>query len=371
MTNRHDFADLSALVFEWSYQVDGETVEAGTLNVPALAAGESTDVKLPEPPAETRGAESGWTVRALLAGDTAWAAKGHVVAWGQVPAADRAVPSVTPTAGPVPGERLITLGPASFDARTGAPRAIGGVTVEGLELDVWRATTDNDDGTEWRTGIQYSALWRKLGLHRMRHRLVSVEPGEDALTVRTRVAPAAAEVGLSTVYRWTSDGERLRLTVSVTPEGEWTLPLPRLGVRLGLPGSTDRVRWFGGGPGEAYPDTRSASMTGRWESSVDELQTPYVRPQENGARADVRWVELGGLRVEGDPEFWFSARRWTTEQLDAASHLTDLKTGDTVWVNLDHGLHGVGSQSCGPGPLPQYHLRAEPTEFSFVFSVIG
>ncbi|WSQ12631.1 DUF4981 domain-containing protein [Streptomyces sp. NBC_01231] len=371
VTNRHDFADLSALVFEWSYQVDGETVEAGTLNVPALAAGESTDVKLPEPPAETRGAESGWTVRALLAGDTAWAAKGHVVAWGQVPAADRAVPSVTPTAGPVPGERLITLGPASFDARTGAPRAIGGVTVEGLELDVWRATTDNDDGTEWRTGIQYSALWRKLGLHRMRHRLVSVEPGEDALTVRTRVAPAAAEVGLSTVYRWTSDGERLRLTVSVTPEGEWTLPLPRLGVRLGLPGSTDRVRWFGGGPGEAYPDTRSASMTGRWESSVDELQTPYVRPQENGARADVRWVELGGLRVEGDPEFWFSARRWTTEQLDAASHLTDLKTGDTVWVNLDHGLHGVGSQSCGPGPLPQYHLRAEPTEFSFVFSVIG
>ncbi|CAM5432423.1 beta-galactosidase OS=Streptomyces alboniger OX=132473 GN=CP975_28640 PE=3 SV=1 [Streptomyces alboniger] len=370
VTNRHDFADLSALVFEWSYQVDGETIEAGTLNVPALAPGESVDVKLPEPPAETRGAESGWTVRALLADDTAWATKGHVVAWGQVPAAARPVPSVTPTAGPVPGERLITLGPASFDARTGAPRAIGGVTVEGLELDVWRATTDNDDGTEWRTGIQYSALWRKLGLHRMRHRLVSVEPGEDALTVRTRVAPAAAEVGLSTVYRWTSDGERLRLTVSVTPEGEWTLPLPRLGVRLGLPGSTDRVRWFGGGPGEAYPDTRSASMTGRWESSVDELQTPYVRPQENGARADVRWVELGGLRVEGDPEFWFSARRWTTEQLDAASHLTDLKAGDTVWVNLDHGLHGVGSQSCGPGPLPQYLLRAEPAEFSFVFSVV-
>ncbi|MFI1163513.1 hypothetical protein ACH4UM_07840 [Streptomyces sp. NPDC020801] len=34
----------------------------------------------------------------------------------------------------------------------------------------------------------------------------------------------------------------------------------------------------------------------------------------------------------------------------------------------DHGQHGVGSQSCGPGPLPRYRLRAEPAEFSFVFS---
>ena len=109
-------------------------------------------------------------------------------------------------------------------------------------------------------------------------------------------------------------------------------------------------------------------MVGRWRSTVDGLQTPYVRPQENGARADVRWVELGGLRIEGDPEFWFTARRWTTEQLDAARHRTDLTAGDTVWVNLDHGQHGIGSQSCGPGPLPQYFLKAEPAEFSFVFS---
>ncbi|MFI5681380.1 glycoside hydrolase family 2 TIM barrel-domain containing protein [Streptomyces cellulosae] len=367
VTNRHDFADLSALAFEWSYQVDGETIEAGALNVPPLGPGESADVKLPEPSAQALGDESGWTVRALLAADTAWAAKGHVVAWGQFPVAARPLPSVPPTVRPVSGEGLITLGPATFDARTGAVNTIAGVLVEGLKLDVWRATTDNDDGAEWQTDTRYGALWRNLGLHRMHHRLETVEVGEDALTVRTRVAPAAREVGLSTVYRWTSDGDRLRLTVSVGPEGDWKLPLPRLGIRFQL-AEADRVKWFGGGPGEAYPDTKRASMLDRWESSVDELQTPYVRPQENGARADVRWVELGGLRIEGDPEFWFTARRWTTEQLDAATHLTDLTPGETVWVNLDHGQHGIGSQSCGPGPLPQYHLRAESAEFSFVFS---
>jgi beta-galactosidase len=202
----------------------------------------------------------------------------------------------------------------------------------------------------------------------MQHRLDAVELADDSLTVRTRVAPAAAEVGLRTVYRWTSDGTRVKLTVAVTPEGHWTVPLPRLGVRFGLPAdAAQEVLYFGGG-GEAYPDTRAASMLGQWLPSIDALHTPYVRPQENGARADVRWAELGGLRIEGDPEFWFSARRWTNEQLDAARHLTDLTPGGTLWINLDHGQHGIGSQSCGPGPLPQYFLKAEPTEFSFVFS---
>jgi beta-galactosidase len=368
VTNRYDFADLSALAFEWSHQVDGETVASGPLAVPPLAPGESAEVKLERPGGGTGGAETWWTVRALLAAGTAWAPGGHEVAWGQVAGARRTPPSVAPAVRPVGGEHEVTLGPAAFDARTGALRTVGGVPVDGVRLDVWRAPTDNDLGAPWQPDTRYGLLWRELGLHRMRHRLDTVEVTGEALTVRTRVAPAGSGAGVATVYRWTSDGDRLRLAVSVTPEGDWTVPLPRLGVRFGLPAGADRVRWCGGGPGEAYPDSRAASMAGRWESTVDGMQTPYVRPQENGARADVRWAEVGGLRVEGDPEFWFTARRWTVEQLDAASHLSDLVPGDTVWVNLDHGQHGIGSQSCGPGPLPRYFLRAEPAEFSFVFS---
>ncbi|CAL9412787.1 glycoside hydrolase family 2 TIM barrel-domain containing protein [Streptomyces sp. enrichment culture] len=367
VTNGYDFADLSALAFSWSYEVEGEPVAEGTLPVPALAPGESAEVELPAVPDGAPSGEALWTVRARLATGTAWAPAGHVVAWGQIPVTERRVPSVAATARPVPGDGVIVLGPATFDARTGAVRTIGGVPVTGLRLDVWRATTDNDDGAAWQGDLRHGPLWRKLGLHRMRHRLDAVESGEDALTVRTRVAPAARETGLATVYRWTSDGDRVRLTVSTVPDGDWTVPLPRLGIRFGLR-AADRVRWYGGGPGEAYPDTRAAALTGRWEAAVDDLQTPYVRPQENGARIDVRWAELGGLRIEGDPAFFLTARRWTTEQLDAAAHRTDLVPGDTVWVNLDHGQHGIGSQSCGPGPLPRYHLRAEPAEFSFVFS---
>ncbi|GHG88921.1 glycoside hydrolase family 2 TIM barrel-domain containing protein [Streptomyces lanatus] len=368
VTNAYDFADLSHLEFEFSYQVDGFPTGAHKLAVPPLAPGESAEVKLPAAAPDGKGEEVGWTVRALLAEDTPWAGRGHEVAWGQrtvvprepLPAAKGARPAVD-------GDR-ISLGPAAFDARTGALLSLGGVDVNGPRLDVWRAPTDNDEGASWQDDTRWGVLWRQLGLHRMRHRLEGVESGDDALTVRTRVAPAARDVGLRTEYRWTSDGTLLRLTVSVTPEGDWKVPLPRLGLRLGLPAATTgSAAWFGSG-GEAYPDTRAAAKLLLWDASIEELQTPYVRPQENGARSDVRWVELGGLRIEGEPEFWFSARPWTSEQLDAARHLTDLVPGDTVWVNLDHGQQGIGSQSCGPGPLPQYFLKAEPTEFSFVFS---
>ncbi|WNZ07865.1 glycoside hydrolase family 2 TIM barrel-domain containing protein [Streptomyces sp. 11x1] len=364
--NAYDFQDLSSLAFEWAYEVDGKTVEAGTLSVPDLRPGESAEVKLPQPPAGGPAGEALWTVRALLAEDTAWGKKDHQVAWIQLPAAERPLPSMTPGDGPTASEKLIYLGPASFDVRTGALKTIGGVEMTGLRLDVWRATTDNDEGA-WNGNTCYSRLWRELGLHRMQQRLDGVELGADALTVRTRVAPAAREVGLRATYRWTADDTRLKLTVSVEPDGDWTVPLPRLGIRFGL-SSANAVTWYGGGPGEGYPDTKSASMVSRYHSSVDELQTPYVRPQENGVRPDVRWAELGGLRIDGDPEFGFTARRWTTEQLDTAAHLTDLQAGDTVWVTLDHAQMGIGSQSCGPGPLPQYHLLAEPAEFSFVFS---
>lgn len=305
---------------------------------------------------------------------TNWAKLDHVVARAEFPVTPR--PAVPAAAGerPVHGGHFITLGPGTFDARTGELLTLNGITLSSApRLDIWRAPTDNDNGASWQGGQRHGLVWRELGLHRMQHRYDAVELTGGGLTIRTRVAPAARDIGLRTVYRWTSDGDRLTLTVSVTPEGEWTVPLPRLGIRLGLPAAYGYAHWFGG-IGEAYPDTAAASLSSRHFSPVDRMQTPYVRPQENGARADVRWAELRagftgeGVRMVGEPAFWFTARRWTTEQLDMATHRTDLTPGDTVWVHLDHGQHGIGSQSCGPGVLPRYELHAAPAEFAFTFS---
>ncbi|WP_328471352.1 glycoside hydrolase family 2 TIM barrel-domain containing protein [Streptomyces sp. NBC_00448] len=379
VTNRHDFADVSGLSFHWAYEEEGELVAEGRLEVPALAPGASAEVALPREPRTAADREACWTVRAVLAEDTAWAPSGHEVAWAQFEVARPAVP-----AGPLPGAPhtprrveggLIMLGPGMFDAADGTLRYLDGAVVDGPRLDVWRAPIDNDRGADWYPDGQLERRWRDAGLDRMRHRIDEVAPGQDSLTVTTRVAPAASDLALRTVYRWTAAGDRLALDVEVTPEGPWSLPLPRLGIRLGLCPTLDTVEWYGGGPGEAYPDTREASRLGRHRSTVDGLQTPYVRPQENGARADVRWAELrrsdgSGLRVTGAPPFWFTARPWSTEELTAAEHTNELKRGDLIWLHLDHGLHGVGSGACGPEALPEFRLAAAPAAFSFTFGTL-
>ena len=380
VTNRYDFSDLGHLALRWVYEVEGEPVAEGELPTPALPPGAWADVPLPAPPATERRGERRWTVRAVLARDTAWAGRGHCVAWGQAVEEEaeqggargaEAAPVPAAVGGPRREDGVVRLGPGVFDAATGVLCGLGSLRLTGPRLDVWRAPTDNDEGASWQDDTRWASVWRELGLHRMRHRVDAVECEEAALVVRTRVAPAATDLGLATVYRWTSQGDGLRLEVEVEPEGPWAAPLPRLGLRLGVPAALGRARWFGGGPGEAYPDTRQAARVSRWEMTVDAMQTPYVRPQENGARADVRWAELlgegTGLRMEavGEP-LWFSARRWTSEALDAARHTCDLVPGDTVWVHLDHALHGIGSQSCGPGVLPRYRLTPAPATFGVV-----
>ncbi|WP_062217735.1 glycoside hydrolase family 2 TIM barrel-domain containing protein [Streptomyces sp. NBRC 109706] len=380
ITNDQNFADLSALTFSWRYEVEGEGVAGGPLTVPPLGPGETARVPLPDAPRTGRAGLAVWTFEARLADDTPWAPRGHRVAWAQLP-----VPTVPDARkdgrAAVAARRVadrITLGPGVFDGALGTLRELGGLAIpHPPRLDVWRAPTDNDLGASWQSDERHARTWRALGLHRVQHRVDAVEPTDSGLTVRTRVAPAAAEVGLATVYDWRADGGALLLTVTVTPEGPWASTLPRVGLRLGLPARWDAVTWLGGGPGEAYPDTRTAALLGRYQASVDQLQTPYVRPQENGARADVRWAELRdqagtGLRIEAGAEpFWFTARRWTSEQLDAAEHTPDLTPGDTVWVNLDHAQHGIGSQSCGPGPLPEYHLRPREFRFSLTFAPLA
>lgn len=367
VSNHYDFLDTGHLAFHWTLEEEGVPVTEGTLSVGPVPAGLHTELPLPALPAVR--AESWLTVRAVLAEATLWAPAGHVVGRGQLPVAPAA-----PPAPPARGARLVTgsvlrLGPGEFDPVDGALRAIGGHHVDGPRLDLWRAPTDNDRGGEPSEERQ----WRAAGLDRLQHSVRRVEPGEDSLVVHTRVAPAGQFFGMSVVHEWSADEDRLRLRVDVTPEGDWPRTLPRIGLRMAVPGSFGTAEWFGPGPGEAYPDSRQAAGIGRYTRSVDALQTPYIHPQENGNRTDARRLLLtsrdgDGLRVDGEPVFDFTARRWTSEELDAAAHTVDLVPGEVILLNLDVAQHGLGSASCGPGVLPAHRLQARPASLGLTFT---
>ncbi len=359
VTNKHEVRDTGYLAFTWQLSSDGETVSSGSIEIPVTAPGDSVLVSLPPLP-QTSG-ETWLTVTGALAADEAWAEAGHVICQGQGRLAAAQAPVHDEPVATAPAREL-------FDEVTGLLCRIGSMSVTGPRLDLWRAPTDNDRGAH---GTPVEPAWRAIGLHRLRHRTVSSTWHDDRFELVTRVAPAATDAGMLVRYVWQAVGEALQVTVSVQPEGDWTAPLARLGLVMALPGELTEVTWFGRGPGEAYSDTTQAALVGRYESTVDAWQTPYLFPQENGNRREVRWAEVrgagGGVRVEGAPTVDVTVRRWTSHDLDAAAHPTDLHAGDTVYLNVDVAQNGIGTASCGPGVLPQYQLNAAPATWTVRF----
>ena len=387
IVNKHDFVDTSAYRFLWTLEVDGTALRTGALDVPVLPAGQRAEVALPVAAASIEGGpiegeaidgeaidgeamdgEQWLTIRAELAQAASWADAGHEVAWGQgrLDAPERSAPDARVGRRAADGVSSARPDEQLFDPRTGRLLRIGGVPVVGPRLDVWRATTDNDRGEH---GIALAPAWRRLGLHRMRHRVIERGGDGNAYVIRTRVAPAAADVGLLATYRWTSADDGLRLDLDVQPDGNWTVPLPRLGLLMELPESMAEVEWFGGGPGEAYADSRQAARIGHYRRGINELQTPYVYPQENGNRVGVRQARIldaagDGVLVAGRPTFELTVRRWTSADLEAATHPFELVRRNSVFVNLDIGQNGLGTASCGPGVLAPYVLSAGPAQLS-------
>jgi beta-galactosidase len=370
ITNRYDRGGLAHLDFRWTLEADGEEVDRGVLAVPAVLPGESALVGMPEHAGDTL------TVQAVLATDQPWAKQGHEVAWAQLPVGPpRGVePRRAASSPPRRASALITVGPAVLDERSGTLVRLGARAVTGPELQAWRAPTDNDRAPH---GEALEPVWRRLGLDRMRRRVDAVEVDGSRVVVRSRYAPAATDLGLLLTCTWTAlDDDVAGLTVDIDPDGRWPCPLPMLGVAFGLPGELDRVEWLGRGPGEAYPDTGFAARVGRFYAGVAEMQTPYVFPQENGRRAQVRWASVtdgtdSGLRVDGDTPFGLTVRPWTTEALDRAAHTAELTPDGRSWLTVDAGHNGIGSASCGPALPPQYLLPAASVRLDLRLRALG
>ncbi|HEU4332204.1 MAG TPA: glycoside hydrolase family 2 TIM barrel-domain containing protein [Lapillicoccus sp.] len=377
IANKHDVRSLDHLRFTWAVEDDGTAVASGELDVPPVGARSSVTVPTPEGPADSpvAGVERWLTIRAVLAEATTWADSGHLVAVGQGLLASPPRP-IAPTRQFTGGR--FTVGPAEIDPASGRLLQLGDLELEGPTIDVARAPTENDQGQGGRNRM--AAEWVAVGLNRFRHRTDEVRVEDGRVVVTGRSGPAAQRFGLAWTMTYTDLGDEVGLEVEVRPEGPWhetphgayRLTLPRLGLRFGLPGGYTDVEWFGRGPGESYVDFTAAALVGRYQRSIDDLQTPYLVPEENGNHVDTRWLRVLGdglpsLAVRGG--FDFTARRWTTEDLEHARRPTDLRDSGRVWLNIDHGQQGLGSASCGPALPERYRVPVEPTTFGVVLGL--
>jgi beta-galactosidase/evolved beta-galactosidase subunit alpha len=380
--NRYDFVGLGHLRAAWELTEDGAVIKSGELVVPEIAPGASAEVELHhDAPKPTPGALYHLTLHFTLARALPWAGAGHEVAFAQfeLPAA---APAPTKARRRMPallaretaGEVSIRGGATelSFDTRRGTiagwSHAGQPLMLEGPRLSLWRAAIDNEARGG---GARVAKEWRERFVHAAQHRVddfawEQVDESTVRVVIRATVAPPVYRAAYDCEYSYTCyGGGDILLEVRGTPRGEWPETIPRIGLELALPGALDRVAWLGRGPGESYPDSHEAARFGLWRATVDELLTPYVRPQENGNRSDTRWVALrdgrgAGLMAAGDPALNFSAHRYSTADLDRAEHTFELTPRPAITLHLDYRQNGLGTGSCGPGVMPHYQLHAEP-----------
>ncbi len=326
--NHQWFTDLSGLEARWELIVDGVTKRAGVLKVPAVAPDSSVEVASPASVPENAG-EAFLSVTWSLKKATAWAPKGHFVAWDQV-----VLKVQKPARVPVRKERAET------------PKVSPRVTL-------WRAAVDND-------GFKMMPhLWNGFG-RSLERWLGQGIPTDDAdvLSSSTKVEERA-------------DGSvRYEHTVVVPEE---LADLPRIGATFDVPARFQQVRYYGNGPHENYPDRKASAMLGVWSGSPDEL--PYLVPQEFGLRTDCRWMELVDpqtgdvLRIEGDAcVFHMSAIHHTADDLHAANDQIELQRRRALTVHLDIAHRGLGTASCGPDTVEKYRITAGTYTFAYVVS---
>lgn len=381
---RHD-GDTSGLSFCWTHEVDGRALNEGVLEVPPVPAGGTVRVPLPILTGDAAG-EHWLTVRAELAAATPWAPAGHVITWAQKPLGCPSLESPGPDTANEPAASRpggFVVGAARFD-RWGSLLGIDGADVAGGEVTLWRAPTENDELSDFGSyelgdpaetggfgtpGPSSAQRWRTAGLDKLQTRLLDASITDGVLRTVHRLAAANATCFVLVEHRWAWAGGALRLKVDVAPSDGWTVTWPRVGVHLGLPAGYTDADWFGTGPAENYPDSRTAARVGRFGSPIDELGVRYAVPQETGHREGLRELRLTGaglppLTVDADPSAGtlpgFVVSRHTPHQLAAARHPHELPLVDATHLYLDLAQHGLGSRSCGPDVRPEYALWPRP-----------
>ncbi len=383
VSNRYTFSDLSGLVVSWVLLVDGVEQQSGALAPIAIGPGESEVVTVPYQPAE---GECWLEVCFRLREATIWAGAGHEVAWAQFALTAPRHPRLQPE-GEIQVDGLTVSGDdfaLTFDDNGHiASFTAGGhdLLVSGPVPNIWRAPTSNDDSLVGGPNRRVGEHWRAAGLDQITYTLredVRVErPGPQMALVTTRFVgkrPDGTELIHTTLtYRVYGNGDVVVVhTLDAMPQ---VPTLPRVGVQMVIPAAYEQFSWYGRGPHESYPDRKAGVKIGAYSGTVTAQYVPYIMPQENGNKTDVRWAAFtdadgNGLMVAGLPLLNLSAHHYTLANLTEADHTYKLVPQEAITVSLDHVQRGLGNGSCGPQTLNQYTLDASSYAYSFWFKPV-
>ncbi|XP_052176349.1 uncharacterized protein LOC127790740 isoform X2 [Diospyros lotus] len=404
--NTYFFETTQELEFSWAIHGDGCEIGSGFLSLPLMQPQSSYEINWESGPwyslwASSSAAEFFWTLNVKLIHPTRWVGSGHVISSAQVqlPAKKEFTPHViTMKDTTLHYESLgdaITISHGNiweikFNTQTGALESwkVKGVTV--IEKSVfpcfWRAPTDNDKGGGESS---YFSKWKAADLDNLLilNECCSIQSMTEHLVEIAVVYHCIPKKEKSSTGNNSNVLFKVDMNFSIYGSGDVILecnvkpspnlpPLPRVGVEFHLNKLMDKIKWYGRGPFECYPDRKAAANVGIYEQNVRDMHVPYIVPGECSGRADVRWVTFQndeGIGIYasiygGSSPMQMNASYYTTTELDRATHNEELIIGDDIEVHLDHKHMGLGGDdSWSPCVHDKYLVPALPYSFSIRF----
>ncbi|WP_041633193.1 glycoside hydrolase family 2 [Maribacter sp. HTCC2170] len=402
--NIYDFTNLNQFEFSWKLFENGEETATGILPEMNVEPQTTEKVKIEYPDFKSTDGESFLNIYAKTKGETILLPKDHTIAYEQFKLSEFRPETFTKN-NTGKGFEISTENnlvkikgngfEVQFDTEKGDISSIdygnGNILLRGVRANFWRASIDNDFGYNmpkrmkvWNEASNNQKL-QNLELDsgannktieelKMAQNPFKVENDLVKLTTNFNLPDVNGSVGIS--YEINDKGE-IRITTDLEGISHELPVLPRFGNNLIIKNEYQNVNWYGRGPHENYQDRKTSALVGNYDAKVEDLYFPYIRPQENGTRVDVRKLRFvnetgAGIEIFAPELFEFSAHHQYNSDFDPGEtkqqrHDVDIVKRDLVNINIDYKQMGVGGDnSWGFMALDKYQIQPENLSYSYI-----
>ena len=392
--NEYFFRDLSNYVMDWTLLCDGRVIRSGQVEQISCAPQGTVEVTLPLGNCDGAG-EYLLNVDYKLKNAEPLMQKGQTVAYQQLTVkpgtlalqdATAKLPSLK-----VKDSKRDTLLSVTNDAVNIQFNKVSGFMVrytvadrqllgEGgvLRPNFWRALTDNDMGGQFQKD---NKVWKNPTLNLVTFHAEKVKKPQPCVVVTAVYDMPDVKAQLTLTYHISGDG-RIKVVEQLKTDKDAKQPdMARFGMVMQLPYEMERSAYYGRGPIENYGDRKLSQRIGIYNQTADEQFYPYIRPQENGLKSDVRWwnqttAQGKGMRIEAVEPFSVSALHYAIEDLDEPKpakgqrHSTQVPKSKYTNLGIDGAHTGVGGANSWSNwglALPKYRVPYQDRTFTFQF----
>ena len=395
--NENFFTDLSSYRMEWQLLKDGKIVRSGILDNLKVEPQQIAKVKLDLGETDNTGE---WLLNVSYVQKITehLLPAGHVVARNQIVVRPYEAPEMQianvaqsniKVSQPVVNDEnsnCLEISGESFNIQFNKSNGfmdyyeVNGTAMikEGAQLtpNFWRAPTDNDYGA----GLQKkNAVWRnpEMKLLSLNHDVV-----DGMVVVSAEYEMKSVSAKLNIEYTVNNVGAVKVTQKMISDKSAKVADMFRFGMQLVMPESFEKIIYYGRGPIENYSDRNHSADLGIYNQTVTEQFYPYIRPQENGTKTDIRWWKLlnnegKGLIFVSESPFSASALHYTIESLDDGEqkdqrHSFEVEPSPLTNFLIDKAQQGLACEdSWGAIPLPQYRLPYGDYEFTFIMTPVS